>query len=209
MGKGIFISVEGIDGCGKSTQLELIEAYLRQKGFDVLVLREPGGPPICEKIRELLLDRENTAMSPVAEMLLYAASRAQLVDEVLRPALSDGKAVICDRFVDSSLAYQGYGRGLGADVVCSVNEPALGGLLPDITFIFDIEPENAFARKTDTFDRIENEKMEFHIRVLNGFRELAQKFPSRIKIINADVDKMKVFESVRRELDTFLARRCR
>ncbi len=209
MGKGVFISVEGIDGSGKTTQLELIEAYLRQKGFDVFVVREPGGSPICEKIRELVLDRDNAAMSPVAEMLLYAASRAQLVDELIRPALSDGKVVLCDRFVDSSLAYQGYGRGLGACMVYSVNEPALGGLLPDITFLFDIEPENAFARRSDTLDRIENEKMEFHMRVLNGYRELAQKCPSRIKIINANVDKIKVFESVRRELDVFLANRGR
>lgn len=209
MGKGVFISVEGIDGSGKTTQLELIEAYLRQKGFDVFVVREPGGSPICEKIRELVLDRDNAAMSPVAEMLLYAASRAQLVDELIRPALSDGKVVLCDRFVDSSLAYQGYGRSLGACMVYSVNEPALGGLLPDITFLFDIEPENAFARRSDTLDRIENEKMEFHMRVLNGYRELAQKCPSRIKIINANVDKIKVFESVRRELDVFLANRGR
>ncbi len=147
MNKGIFITFEGNDGSGKTTQIMLLLEYLKQKGIDVITLREPGGTDMGEKIRDILLDNRNKGMSPVAEMLLYAASRAQLVSTVIKPELARNKAVICDRFIDSSLAYQGIARGLGTENVWAVNKLAVDDCLPDITFFMDVDADTAMARR--------------------------------------------------------------
>ncbi|HBM79411.1 MAG: dTMP kinase [Clostridiales bacterium] len=189
MKRGYFITMEGPDGSGKSTQIEMLKAYFIDKGYEVIVTREPGGTMISEKIRKIILDTENTGMCPVTEALLYAASRAQLVFEVIKPAISKGKIVICDRYIDSSIVYQGIGRGLGADMVMSINTPAIQNIMPDITFLFDIDPQVALNRKINTSkaDRLELEDIKFHKIVYNGYREIA-KNNKRIKIINADRD---------------------
>lgn len=204
--KGIFISVEGTDGSGKTTQIKRVEQYLKKKGHEVVLIREPGGTNISEKIRSIILDPENTEMGAVTELLLYAASRAQLMFQVIKPALNEGKVVICDRFIDSSIVYQGYGRGIPVDTVKGVNAIAIEGLLPDITFFFDITPEIALSRRiaaTGT-DRIEKEKMDFHRRVYEGYIKLAELYPERIKSINANCDIETVFNSVRYWIDALI-----
>ena len=186
MAKGLFISFEGADGCGKTTQAKLFAEYLRQKGYDVVLTREPGGTPISEKIRNIILDPQCKEEDPKTEMLLFAAARAQHVAELIRPSVNAGKIVICDRFVDSSIAYQGYARGLGEQVEI-VNSYAVDGCFPDITFFFDISPELARARnaQTDKADRLELEKNEFHRKVYEGFVQLAGKYKDRYVVIDA------------------------
>lgn len=187
MKKGMFITFEGGDGSGKSTQIEILRGSLEAMELEVLVTREPGGTKISEGIREMLLDPDNSEMSPKTEMLLYAAARAQLVDEVIKPALEEGKVVICDRFLDSSIAYQAFGRGLG-DSVEIVNGPATADCMPDITFFLEIDPDKAASRiddRGDTRDRIEQEDDEFRKRVADGYVELAKRFPDRIVRIDA------------------------
>ena len=204
--KGIFISVEGTDGSGKSTQIKRIEQYLKQKGHDVVLTREPGGTNISEKIRSIILDPENTEMGVVTELLLYAASRAQLMFQVIKPAISEGKIVICDRFIDSSFVYQGFGRGIPMDIVEGVNKVAIEGLFPDITFFFDINPEIALSRRIAATgsDRIEKEKMDFHWRVYGGYRKIASLYPERIKSINANNNIESVFSEMRDWIDTLI-----
>ena len=184
--RGLFITLEGGDGSGKSTQIRNIERFFRRKGLVVVHTREPGGTPISEKLRNILLDNENSEMDPVTEMMIYAASRAQNVREKILPAIERGDIVICDRFVDSSVAYQAYGRQLG-DMVEEVNRHATGGLVPDITFWMDIDPEAGKARaaKAGDLDRLELEKMDFHYRVYEGYRRIAEKDPDRVKRIDA------------------------
>ena len=184
--KGLFITLEGGDGAGKSTQIRNIERFFRRKGLVVVHTREPGGTPISEKLRNILLDNENSEMDPVTEMMIYAASRAQNVREKILPAIERGDIVICDRFVDSSVAYQAYGRQLG-DMVEEVNRHATGGLVPDITFWMDIDPEAGKARaaKAGDLDGLELEKMDFHYRVYEGYRRIAEKDPDRVKRIDA------------------------
>ncbi len=184
--KGLFITLEGGDGAGKSTQIRNIERFFQRKGLVVVHTREPGGTPISEKLRNILLDNENSEMDPVTEMMIYAASRAQNVREKILPAIERGDIVICDRFVDSSVAYQAYGRQLG-DMVEEVNRHATGGLVPDITFWMDIDPEAGKARaaKAGDLDRLELEKMDFHYRVYEGYRRIAEKDPDRVKRIDA------------------------
>ncbi len=177
---GIFITFEGPDASGKTTQIRLLEEALRRENLDPLVTREPGGTPIGEKIRKVLLDRDSAEMTSMTEMLLYAASRAQHVDQVIRPALAEGRVVISDRFTDSSIAYQGCGRGLG-DLVARVNAVASGGLRPDLTFLLVTTPENMRNRVAAAEeDRMEAEKDDFHRTVLEGFLELQKKEPERI-----------------------------
>lgn len=186
--RGKFITVEGTDGAGKSTQIELLVKYLQNNGFEVVVTREPGGTSISEKIREIILDVENGEMSDITEALLYAASRAQHISQKIKPAVEAGKVVICDRFVDSSIAYQGYARGLKMSLIEDVNRYAVDGMIPDMTLFFDIKPEIGIARKKNvqSLDRIEKEALDFHYKVYNGYKELLEKYPQRIKRIDAE-----------------------
>ena len=188
MMKGIFITFEGIDGCGKSTQCELLKNYLESNGKDFLFVREPGGTEIGERIREILLDKKNSRMTARTELLLFEAARAQITDEVIKPALEEGKIVLCDRFFDSSSAYQGMARGMGTDFVGSLNMAATGGLKPDITFFFDITAEAAFERRGkrgEASDRIELAGLKFQEDVRKGYLELAKNSDGRIVTIDA------------------------
>ena len=185
--KGLFITIEGTDGAGKSTQIELLTEYLSKKGRDVLVTREPGGTPIGEKIREIILDTENSEMSDITEAMLYAASRAQHVNEKIKPALLEGKIVICDRFVDSSIAYQSSARGISRELIEDINKYAVCGITPDITLYFDITPEEGIKRKKNMhkLDRQQKEKEDFHKRVYDGYQNLLKLYPERIKRVDA------------------------
>jgi dTMP kinase len=206
MNRGVFITIEGTDGSGKTTQIKLMEAYLKQKGLDVVLTREPGGTKISEDIRSLILDVNNSEMGRTTEMLLYASARAQLVSEVIKPAISAGKMVICDRFVDSSYVYQGFGRGIEANTIEDVNRAALDGLEPDITFFFDINPEIALTRRVASTgaDRIESEKMEFHLKVYSGYKKLALLYPTRIKAIDSNRGVEDIFKDVQNWLDKLI-----
>ncbi len=205
--KGFFISVEGSDGSGKSTQIKKIDAYLRSKNQEVLLTREPGGTVISEKIRELLLDPSHKEMKAKTEMLLYAAARAQHLEEFILPSLKAGKHVLTDRFTDSSIAYQGFGRGLG-DIVAQVNRIATGGISPDITFFLELPPEAGIARKkteeNHEMDRLELEKQEFHQRVYDGYRALSDLEAERICRIDASQDIEAVFAQIQGKLDGLL-----
>lgn len=202
MDKGIFITIEGPDGAGKSTQIPHIKSFLEKKGYQVLLTREPGGTIIGEKIRQLLLDKNHREMSPIAEALLYAASRAQHVDQVIAPALKAGKVVLCDRFVDSSIAYQGRGRQLGLEPIIKVNEFATSKLEPDLTIFLDIDPEEGLdrAKIKGEVDRLEGEKLDFHKRVYGGYIELVKMYPNRIKLIKAN----RPVDEVSREIEAYL-----
>jgi len=203
MKNGLFITTEGTDGSGKTTQIRLMEAYLREKGYEVVVTREPGGTGIGEKIRSLILAPKNTEMSETTEMLLYASARAQLVNELIEPAIKAGRIVICDRFVDSSYAYQGFGRGIDLRTIEGINEVALNGIKPDLTFFFDIDPKTALLRRIATTgaDRIEKEAFDFHVRVYNGYRDLARIYTERIKTIDGNRSVEEIFEEVKGWLD--------
>ena len=203
--RGKFITIEGTDGSGKSTQIGLLMDYLNKKGVDVLFTREPGGTPIGEKIREIILDVNNREMAPETEALLYAA-RSQHVREKIIPAVEAGKIVICDRFVDSSLAYQGAARGMGMETIMEMNRAALGGVMPDLTVFFDLSPEKGILRKKNerTLDRLEEEKIDFHKRVYDGYKQLCEKYPERIKAIDADRSVEEVHLEVREVIDGLL-----
>jgi len=179
----MFVTFEGLDGSGKSTQAELLRARLEGDGVDVVSTREPGGTELGEGIRDLVLHGGH--VTPWAEALLYAAARAQHVDEVIRPALESGRAVICDRYVDSSVAYQGVGRSLGLERVLELNLAAVGGLLPDRTFLLALAPPEIANRLTGEHDRLERESEEFHARAATGYRDLADRFPERIVVLDA------------------------
>jgi dTMP kinase len=192
----VFISFEGLDGCGKTTQAAMLAAALELEGRTVVRVREPGGTPIGERIRELLLDG-NSVIGGAAEALLYAAARAQLVDQVILPALARGEVVVADRFIDSSLAYQGVARGLGLEQVLRANELATGGLMPDITLLLELPTELAGARRGDTPDRIESEGDGFHAAVALGFAAAAERFPERIHVVDASGPPRTVLARVR------------
>ena len=184
--RGAFVSLEGVDGSGKSTQAAILHDLLARRGVEVVSLREPGGTAISEKIRALLLDPENAEMCEECELLLYEASRAQLVRQVVEPALQDGKVVVCDRFLDSTFAYQSGGRGLDSALVRMANELGSCGVLPDRTIVFDIEPEEAFARATtDGADRLERSGILLQERVRDAYLELARREPQRVRVIDA------------------------
>jgi dTMP kinase len=186
--RGLFITLEGGDGAGKTTQIDNIERFFDKKGLVVVRTREPGGTAIGEKLRDILLDRENTSMEAVTEMFIYAAARAQIVRELIIPSLDEGKIVICDRFVDSSVAYQAYGRGLGS-IVAEINETATGGLRPDITFWMDIDPETGRSRASGARepDRLELEAADFHCRVYEGYKRISESDPERVRRIDASL----------------------
>lgn len=197
---GLFIAFEGADGCGKSTQVRYLTEYLKVLGVDVLSTREPGGCPVSERIRDIVLDRDIEDMCAETEALLYAAARAQHVYEVVKPAVEAGKVVLCDRFIYSSLAYQGYGRELGVDKVRYINEFAISGCMPDVTVFISVPPERAFERMNETkeYDRIEREEMSFHDRVFEGYIELSKS--EGIMLIDASGTKQETHELIKQKL---------
>ncbi len=182
--KGFFITFEGADGCGKTTQINLIDEYLRGKGLKTLLTREPGSRGLGVKIREILLNYEGE-VAPNCESFLFLADRAQHVDCIIKPALSEGKIVICDRHTDSTLAYQGYGRQLDLNRIKYLNEIAVNGLKPDLTIVFDVSVETSMARVGSTKDRMESAGIDFFNRVRQGYLEIAKQEPNRVKVINS------------------------
>jgi len=195
--RGIFITFEGLDGCGKSTQMEALAKGLRERGYVVLVTREPGGTPLGEAVRKVLLDSRHQGMSARAEALLYAAARANLVEQVIRPALEDGQVVLCDRYVDSSLAYQGFGRGLGTDDITTLNVWATECLFPDLTLFLDLDDATRATRVAAVPDRLEAEDDLFHAKVGDGFRQLLLDHPHRIRRVDASGQEEEVQARVR------------
>lgn len=186
MVRGVFITIEGCEGTGKSTQAALLAETLREAGLSVTEVREPGGTPVSEAVRNLLLDRAHDGLDPQAEILLYEASRAELVSRVIRPALASAGAVVCDRFFDSTTAYQGYGRGLPLDQVIRLNQFATSGMVPDITIVLDLDPAEGLARATGGgADRLEAEELGFHERVRHGFLAIAAEEPERVVVVSA------------------------
>ncbi|MFA5398828.1 MAG: dTMP kinase [Dehalococcoidia bacterium] len=184
--KGLFITFEGCEGCGKSTQAGLLHDELLRRNIPSALTHEPGGTPLGDRVRKLLKVKRNYDISPQAELLLFNACRAQLVRDVILPALAQGTNVICDRFTGSTLAYQGYGRGLGVETVASINNAATGGLQPDIIFLLDLQPQAGLKRKRNTGDdRFEAEDIAFHHRVRDGYLDLAGRDPSRWIVIEA------------------------
>lgn len=198
--KGKFITIEGPDGAGKTTQVRKISDYLKSKGFNVLVTREPGGTALGEKLREVLLTSEGESPVPEAEALIYAASRAQLVKKVIEPALDDGFIILCDRFVDSSLAYQGWARGLGIEKLADINGWFLKGVWPDLTIVLDIDPAQSLKRISGKKDRLESEALDFHRKVREGFLKLSEIYPDRIKVVDASQSPHEIFKTILFEL---------
>lgn len=196
--KGIFITMEGPDGAGKSTQIDLLKKYLEDKGYNILLTRDPGGNDISEAIRGIILNKDFTEMGYMTELLLYASARAQLVKENIKPALEAGTAVIADRFVDSSAVYQGIGRGLGIDTVYKVNEFALQGIMPDMTILMDLDAEVGLARKKNQaeLDRMERESVDFHKKVVAGYRDLADRYPERILKVDAALQVQEIHDII-------------
>ena len=196
--RGKFITYEGCDGCGKSTQLRMLNEYLTKNGIPHIFTREPGGGKISEAIREILLNGKNAEMTDECEALLYAAARAQHLSDRVEPALSEGKLVICDRYVDSSFAYQAYARGLGEEFVGKINAFALEKYRPNITIFIDLTPEAAFRRKhgADENDRLEQAGMAFHRRVYEGYKRLATNEPDRIVSVDGNKTPQQIFENV-------------
>jgi dTMP kinase len=195
----LFITFEGPEGSGKSSALASIVKKLENDGYQVVTTREPGGTPISEQIRNVILDKENTNMDPRTEALLYAASRRQHLVEKVWPSVKAGKLVLCDRYLDSSLAYQGYARGLGIDDILAVNNYATEGTYPDITLLFDIDPELGLTRisqnKNREVNRLDLEQLSFHQKVREGYRILAQRFPTRYIVIDASKPLEEVVEN--------------
>ncbi len=197
MNKGIFITIEGPEGAGKTTILTMLSEQLQQDGYQVMTTREPGGIAIAEQIRQILLNKDNTMMDERTEALLYAAARRQHLVEKVVPALQSGAIVLCDRFVDSSLAYQGYARELGIEEVLNINEFAIEDTMPDLTLYFDIQPEEGLRRihanSEREVNRLDLESLSFHEKVRAGYLLLAKSFPKRIKVIDASQRKEEVF----------------
>lgn len=181
---GLFITFEGPDASGKTTQLGLLKAYLQELGIEPVMTREPGGTPISEKIREIILDKANDEMLPMTEALLYAASRAQHVGELIIPSIKAGRVVISDRYVDSSIAYQGYGRGMG-DIIEEINLPATGDLRPDLTVLLATDTSRMRERRSaEEEDRMDAQKAEFHAEVMRGYLKLAERDPERVRVVD-------------------------
>lgn len=208
MYKGIFISVEGPEGAGKTTIITLLTEQLEKEGYPVLQTREPGGIDIAEQIRKVILAKENTAMDPRTEALLYAAARRQHLIEKVKPALEAGSVILCDRFIDSSLAYQGYARGLGIDEVFTINQFAIEDMMPSLTLYFDIDPELGLKRIKQhdgrEINRLDLETIEFHRKVREGYHLLIDRFPERIFQIDASKSIEIVCNEARSKIKEFL-----
>ena len=202
MTRGLFITFEGADGCGKTTQLSLLKGYLADKGYEVLVTREPGAKGLGERLRDILLNYDGE-VSDRCESFLFLADRAQHIDTIVKPALEQGKIVLCDRHTDSTVAYQGYGRGLDIEQINKLNNIATDGLKPDLTFVFDVDIETSMNRVGKEKDRMESSGSEFFNKVRNGYLEIAKYEPQRVKIIDATVPIDKVFEQVLSVFKTF------
>ena len=189
--KGTFVTFEGCEGVGKSRQIHLLEEYLKKNKIQYYLTREPGGTTVSEQIRNVILDGKNVSMTDECEALLYAAARVQLLKENVKPRLDRGELVLCDRFIDSSLAYQGYARGLGVEFVEKINDYAIKTFMPDYTLFLNLPPEQAFKRKggVDKTDRLELSGMEFHNRVYEGYLSLAKKYSDRFIVIDASGEK--------------------
>ncbi len=196
--KGIFISLEGIEGTGKTTQARLLSERLVEKGYEVMLTQEPGGTVIGNRIREILLHVDHREMSYMTELLLYNAARAQHLSEKILPALNQGKVVITDRFTDSTIAYQGYGRGIDIELLKSIDLIATGGIRPDLTILFDLDVETGLQRNKgiNKVDRLELEEIEFHKKVREGYLKIAEAEPDRIKTVDASLPLKDVSEKV-------------
>jgi dTMP kinase len=186
--RGVFISLEGIEGCGKSTQARILSDYVSELGYSVTLTREPGGTPIAEKIREMLLDRKNENMTSITELFLYLASRAQHVEQIIMPSLNESKIVICERFSDATYVYQGFARGLDLQIIENLTQIATSGLEPDLTIVLDLEVEEGLLRAEklkNHLDRLESQSIDFHNKVRNGYLAIARKHPERVKVVDA------------------------
>lgn len=206
--KGLFITFEGPDGAGKTTQIKHLKEYLQSVKKSVILTREPGGTELSELIREILLDARHTEMDYRTELLLYAAARAQHVHELILPALNQGKIVICDRFADSTLAYQGFGRGIDLDLIEKINSIATSGVEPDLTILLDIDVCKGLQRVNTSrgraIDRLEAEKLDFHEKVRQGFLSLSQKKPARVKLVQADRPEYEVAQEITKHISTLI-----
>jgi dTMP kinase len=204
---GFFITFEGIDFCGKTTQARRLGSYLRRNGYNVFLVREPGGDRIAERIRRILLSKKNSEITALTELLLYEAARSQLTERVILPALKEGKVVICDRYSDSSLAYQGYGRGLDKKMIKYLNSVFTFGLLPNLTILLDVPVKTSFKRrkkeKRDK-DRLEKEKIEFHQRIREGYLTIARQNRKRIKVIDGTGNVEKTWRRIKKVVDSSL-----
>ena len=201
--KGLFITFEGADGCGKTTQINLLNEYLKNKNYETLITLEPGGSDIGKQLRQILLHHDGF-VSKRAEVFMYLADRAQHVDAVIKKGVEENKIVLCDRHIDSSVAYQGYARGGNIEEINFLNEMATGGYKPHLTFVFDVDSEIAQQRVGETKDRLEKEGLEFHKKVRNGYLELAKKYPNRIKVIDSNKSIEEVFEQVKKIINEIL-----
>lgn len=199
MAKGKFITIEGCEGVGKSTQLALLKEYLQSINVEAVFTREPGGTDVAEQIRNVILDAKNTSITPITELLLYGAARRQHTEEKIIKAVNEGKVVICDRYADSTMAYQGYGRGLDKQIISALNALATDGVKIDLTLFLDLDPALGFKRKggADKNDRMENEKLDFHKRVYEGFCAIADAHPERVCRIDASKSVDGVFEQIK------------
>ncbi|UCC66101.1 MAG: dTMP kinase [Deltaproteobacteria bacterium] len=203
---GLLVTFEGIEGSGKSTQIGLVREFLEGDGYPCLVTKEPGGAPLGEGISGILLGRDDLRISPLAEVFLFGANRAQHVAEILRPALKEGKVVLCDRFTDATVAYQGYGRGVDVGLIEQVNRWATGDLMPDITILLDCPVELGMARAKGK-DRFEREGYTFHQRVREGYLRIAHQEPQRVKVVSGEGEEGMIQEEIRKVLRPLLARR--
>ena len=208
--RGFFITFEGNDGSGKSSVISAIKEELEKNGIDVILTREPGGSKIAEKIRNIILDTDNIEMDSKTEALLYAASRREHIVHTVIPAIQEGKVVLSDRFLDSSLVYQGIARGLGLEKIYNLNDFAIEGFLPDLTIMIAVRPEIGMARikkNRNELDRLELEKIDFHNRVYDGYKEVAELYNDRIVMINGEQTKEEVIEEAKQIVFNYLRRR--
>ena len=209
MARGIFITVEGMEGSGKTTHCEKISAYLEKKGFEVIQVHEPGGTRIGEQVRNILLSAGNEEMIDRAELFLFLASRSQLVEEVIRPSMAAGKVIVCDRYIDSTVAYQGYGRGVDEKFIRLLNKFVVGNVEPDLTIILDVDAPVGLRRAIKRLgekepDRIEKGTLSFHQRVRQGYLSLPRTEHERVRIVDAGTDVKKTERSIKRHIDNFL-----